>query len=117
MIGFIVAGAASVAGIIYGAFLFAGNKACYSVLCGADSFLSLDPSDAELRTSARQSAVAVWLVVLALWCAVVRSYVSLSEGVDAAVLVVGIAAGVAVAIIIVLQIVQYARVLRRNRGR
>lgn len=117
MVGFVVTAIASLAFIVYGAFLFAGNELCYRLLAGGDSFLSLNPSDAELRTSARQSAAAVWLVVLALWCAVARSYFPLDEGLDAAVLIVGIAAGVVTAIIIVLQIVQYARVLRRRHVR
>ena len=46
---------------VYGAFVFAGNRRCFSVLAGGGAFLALHPSEVQYRTSARQSGVAVWL--------------------------------------------------------
>ncbi|MDB1768922.1 translation initiation factor IF-2 [Eggerthella lenta] len=114
--GLVLAIIVSVACIVYGAFLFAGNEFCYRLLAGGDSFLALNPSDAALRKSARQSAVAVWMVVVVLWCTLAHAYAQAGEPFDTAFLVIGAAAGVVVAVIVVSQIKQYADVLKEHHG-
>lgn len=107
----------TVAAVVYGVFLFAGNEFCYRLLAGGDSFLALDPSEEELKRSARQSAVAVWLIVLALWCVVARACAPLGEALDAAVFIVEIVAGIAIVVIVVLQMKQYADLQKKRYGR
>lgn len=114
--GLVLAIAASIAGVVYGAFLFAGNEACYRVLAGGDSFLALNPTDVELRKSARQSAVAVWAVVAAIWCTLAHAYIPMSEMFDEVILAVGISAGIVVFVIVILQIKQHADLLKEHRG-
>ncbi|WP_080797919.1 hypothetical protein [Arabiibacter massiliensis] len=98
----------------FGALVFAGNERCYRILAGGESFLALDPGEAELRRSARLSGAAVCLVAVALWCAVARAYAPVGEGFGAALVAVAVGAGAGVVVLIVLQLRQYARLLRRS---
>lgn len=116
MVGFAAALVVSLACIVYGACLFACNKRCYRFLCGSGSFLALDPSEAEMRKSARQSAVAVWLIVVTIWCVLAHSYAPLGQAFADACLVAGVLAGIGVVVIVVLQVRQYAKLLRRGGG-
>lgn len=116
MAGFAAILVVSLVCIAYGAYLFSGNERCYRFLCGGDSFLALDPSEVELRKSARWSAMAVWLIVVVIWCTLARSYVSLSQAFADACLVVSILAGVGLAVIVILQIRQYVKLLKKSHG-
>lgn len=114
--GIILAIAASLAGVVYGALLFAGNEWCYRLLAGGDSFLALNPSDVALKRSARQSAVATWMIVVALWCTLARAYMPLGEAFDIAILVAAIAAGIVIVVVVILQVRQYVHLLKERRG-
>ena len=85
VVGIVALAAVSIVGIVYGAFLFAGSKACFRVVCGGEDFLALCPSDAEFRKSARRSAVAVWMIVAIMWCATASAYACLDDAVRIAV--------------------------------
>ena len=112
VVGIVALAAVSIVGIVYGAFLFAGGKACFRVVCGGEDFLALCPSDAEFRKSARHSAVAVWMIVAIMWCATASAYACLDDAVRIAVRV----AGATVVVVVVLQVRQRADLLRKHGG-
>lgn len=112
VVGIVALAAVSIVGIVYGAFLFAGSKACSRVVCGGEDFLALCPSDAEFRKSARRSAVAVWMIVAIMWCATASAYACLDDAVRIAVRV----AGATVVVVVVLQVRQRADLLRKHGG-
>lgn len=91
---------------VYGAFVFAGNRRCFSVLAGGGVFLALHPSEAQYRTSARQSGVAVWLVALVIGCFALRPCA------PQVCLGAGIVAALAIAVIIALQVKTHVELLR-----
>ena len=53
---------------VYGAFVFAGNVKCFSILAGGSNFLALNPSEAQYRREARRSGVAIFLLAIDFWC-------------------------------------------------
>ena len=112
VVGIVALAAVSIVGIVYGAFLFAGSKACFRVVCGGEDFLALCPSDAEFRKSARRSAVAVWMIVAIMWCAMASAYACLDDAVRIAVRVTG----ATVVVVVVLQVRQRADLLRKHGG-
>ena len=116
VVGTVALAAVSIVGIVYGAFLFAGSKACLRVVCGGEDFLALCPSDAEFRKSARRSAVAVWMIVAIMWCATASAYACLDDAVRIAVRVAGAVAGATVVVVVVLQVRQRADLLRKHGG-
>ena len=116
VVGIVALAAVSIVGIVYGAFLFAGSKACFRVVCGGEDFLALCPSDAEFRKSARRSAVAVWMIVAIMWCATASAYACLDDAVRIAVRVAGAVAGATVVVVVVLQVRQRADLLRKHGG-
>ena len=59
---------------VYGAFVFAGNVKCFSILAGGNNFLALNPSEAQYRREARRSGVAIFLLAIDFWCFGAWSY-------------------------------------------
>lgn len=104
-VGIFVCGLAT---FVYGAFVFAGNRRCFSVLAGGGEFLALHPSEAQYRTSARQSGIATWLVAFIIWCVALWPYT------PQVCLAVDIVAALAIAVIIALQVKTHVELLRRN---
>ena len=89
---------------VYGAFVFAGNVKCFSILAGGNNFLALNPSEAQYRREARRSGVAIFLLAIDFWCFGAWSYAQQDDAVRTACLVIGIAAALGVAVLIVLSL-------------
>lgn len=102
--------------IAFGILVFRGNERAFRMLAGGRDFFALDPDGASFRVTARTSGVAVWLIVVALWCVVARAYASLAEPLATALLVLQIVAIIAIGIIVIVQLKQYANLMRRNNG-
>ncbi|OUO90669.1 hypothetical protein B5F40_05615 [Gordonibacter sp. An230] len=117
IVGLVVLVVVSILAIVYGAFLFSGSRTCFRILCGGEGFLALDPDDAEFEKSARSSAVAVWMIVAIVWCAMASASACLSEELRTAARVVGAMAGAVIAAAVVFQIKQHANLLKERGSR
>ena len=89
---------------VYGAFVFAGNVKCFSILAGGNNFLALNPSEAQYRREARRSGVAIFLLAIDFWCFGAWSYAQQD------------AAALGVAVLIVLSLKTHVDVLKEHHG-
>lgn len=101
---------------VYGAFVFAGNRRCFSILAGGGDFLALDPSEAQYRREARRSGAAIFLLVIDFWCFGTWSCAQQDGAVRTACLAVGIAAALGVVALIALSLKTHADLLKERHG-
>lgn len=100
---------------VYGAFVFAGNRRCFSILAGGGDFLALDPSEAQYRREARRSGAAIFLLAIDFWCFWAWSCAQ-DDAVRTACLAVGIASALGAVALIALSLKTHADLLKERHG-
>lgn len=91
-----------VAIVVYGAFVFRGNRKCFGVLAGGGDFLALNPSDEVFMKEARRTGAAIWLVGVVIGGSLLGQSIQDNDMLRMACLAVVVASVAAIAVLVVL---------------